>query len=146
VITLFPTNFPAQQVPLIDKDGTMTIPGTNFWKALWNRTGAGTGIQNTVSSTLTAAGTTQADALSLMNDVNNITTTPLNSGAILPSLQPGQNVFVFNYGVNSLNLYPPIGSQINYSGSLSPVNTAVVIPTITLVWCFYMSSTLIYAV
>ena len=141
MITLFPTNFPAQPIPLINKDGTMTIPGTNFWKALWNRTGGGTGIFQQNTSALVATGTAQADALSLMADWNQITTTASGTGVVLPSLTGGQSCLVLNSGATSLNVYPPTDAQIDVLGANNPYSLA----TLKMQIYWFFSSTAIYS-
>ena len=112
---LYPTNFPPQTNPVIDKTGNMTIPGTNFWKALWLRTGGGTGITYTTANTLTSAGTTQADAFPLAADWNAITLSNVSglSGVVLPALVGGQSITVFNNSANQVKLYPPVGGNLN---------------------------------
>src|SRR4051812_23098742 len=104
----------------------MTVPGTNFWKALWLRTGGGTGIPNQLGTSLTGAGTTQADALAMMADWNEITTTGAGSGVLLPTLTGGQACAVFNRGANTLKVYPPSLSQIDLLGA----NAAYSLPTV----------------
>lgn len=101
---------------MVEKDGKINSQtGLNFFQALWNRTGGGTGIPNQINSgVLTAEGTTQSDALSLMADWNIVSVTPANSGVIIPALVGGQvPILVWNYGANSLNVYPPVGSAID---------------------------------
>lgn len=117
MITLAQTNFPPQSTPVIDEHGNMTIPGTNFWKALWLRTGGGTGIPNQLGTALTGAGTTQADALALMADWNEVTTAATNSGVLLPTLTGGQPCVVFNRGAHTLKVYPPSLAQIDALGA-----------------------------
>lgn len=67
----------------------------------------------TVTNSLTAAGTTQADALALTADVNILTTTGSGAGAILPNYDVGDEVWVVNGGANALLLYPPVDHYIN---------------------------------
>lgn len=116
MIQLFQTNFPPQTTPLVDSKGCMTIPGMAFWRALWQRTGAGPGLVNQVALGLVASGSTQANALALTADWNLIGTTPNSSGVILPALTGGQSVLVVNGGVNPLNVYPPLTAQIDALG------------------------------
>ena len=77
-------------------------------------------LQNTpsqaVGSSLTATGTTIADALQLTRLQNFIGTTALNTGVKLPSQWPiGAFGIVFNGGANPVNLFPPSAS-INING------------------------------
>jgi hypothetical protein len=69
-------------------------------------------IQGTVAPGLTATGTTQAGALPLGADCCNFTTVPAGSGAILPTMNPGDQISVYNGGANALLVYPPVGAQI----------------------------------
>jgi hypothetical protein len=91
----------------------MTTPGMAFFRALWNRTGAGTGIDNSVGLGLAALGTTQSTALALTDDWNQIITAAAGSGVVLPALAGGQSIFIANEGLNPVAVYPPIGSAID---------------------------------
>jgi hypothetical protein len=62
---------------------------------------------------LTAAGTTQADALQLSSAVNRFTTVASGAGCKLPLGQPGDEVLVYNGGANALVVYPPVGGAVN---------------------------------
>jgi hypothetical protein len=84
-------------------------------------------IQGTVANNLTATGTTQATALPLGADLNNVTTVAASSGVIMPAMNPGDEIVVRNGGANALSLYPPVGAQINALG----VNAAYAIATAT---------------
>lgn len=106
--------FPAQFLPtaaLVDKNGVPTTNyGRGFLLALFNRTGAGTGIVPAVSPPLAATGSTIADALQLTADWNNVQTVGAGTGVAIASalnLQPGNDIWVFNGGVNNLDVYPP---------------------------------------
>lgn len=78
-------------------------------------------IVGRVANTLTATGSTQADALALPADINRFTTTASGTGARLPALaangqpgvRPGDEIIVINSGANALAVYPPIGGTIN---------------------------------
>lgn len=102
----------AQQMPrqtdlAIDKaTGQLEINFWNFLKALFYRTGNESGIPNLVASDLIAAGTTQATALQLDRDWNEIATTAANSGVQLSDLSPGEQQTVVNAGANTLKVYP----------------------------------------
>ena len=85
------------------------------------------GVQGTVASGLTATGTTQATALPLGADNNAFSTVPANSGALLPQMNPGDDITVYNGGANSLAIYPPVGGQIKGLG----VNAAYSLATAT---------------
>lgn len=79
---------------------------------------------SSVATGLTAAGSTQATALALTNDVNIFGTVAASTGAILPNYDIGDDLVVVNGGANALNVYPPVGHQIN-SGA---ANAAVSVP------------------
>ena len=123
----------------------MSNPGMAFFRALWNRTGQLNGTYTT-SDTLTATGTTQADALVLVSDWNNVTSVPAGSGVILPALTAGQQLWVFNNDpAQNLNVYPPIGSSITYQSVTGAVNAPISVAFASLVAIFYLSNTSIVA-
>lgn len=100
---------------LVDQHG---IPTTSYGRqllvGLWNRTGAGTGIIPKVSPVLIATGSTQADAYAVSFDWNFFGTVPAGTGAIILPLKPGQSIQFFNDDpANNLNVYPPVGAQID---------------------------------
>lgn len=106
---------------LVDGNGVPFQDGRDFLLALFNRTGAGTGIIPKVTGPLIATGSTIVDSLQLGSDWNLIGTTPLNSGVQLLPLKPGNDIQVFNAGANPLNIYPPGGSQIDALAINSPL-------------------------
>ena len=71
------------------------------------------GIGGQGATGLTAAGTTQGTALALAASNNVVATTALNSGVILPAVQGGEEVWIYNAGANTLAVYPPTGAAIN---------------------------------
>lgn len=67
---------------------------------------------------IVAAGTTQGGATQLAATVNQVVTTPANSGVRLqPQPQVVQPILIANMGVNALKVYPLVGSQINALGA-----------------------------
>lgn len=73
-----------------------------------------TQICGDTANTLTAAGTTNADALRLSAAINRVTTTAAGTGVLLPPIEPGARVTVMNSGANALLVYPgTTGAQIN---------------------------------
>lgn len=75
---------------------------------------AAVNICGDVASTLTATGTTNANALRLSAVVNEVTTTAAGTGVLLPPIEPGASVYVHNAGANALLVYPgTTGAQIN---------------------------------
>lgn len=66
-----------------------------------------------VTNTLTATGTTNADALQLNSAINNVTTAAAGTGVKLPPTEVGASVLVANLGASALLVYPAALSQIN---------------------------------
>jgi hypothetical protein len=83
-------------------------------------------IVGTMANTLAAAGSTQGTATALGNDDYNIfTTVAASTGAILPSnLSASDEMWVANYGANSLSVYPPTGGKINNGSANAAVAVA----------------------
>lgn len=89
-------------------------------------TGLGTATQlatvmaaGTVTNSLTGAGTNQATALAITDDINIFTTTASSTGCILRTdLGPGDVQIVVNYGAQTLSVYPPGTGKIQ-NGSAS---------------------------
>ena len=113
---------------IFDKEtGRLTARGQSFLLALYNRTGAGTGIVPQVTSStalLVATGSSITDALGLITDWNNFGTVAGGTGCIISALldlQPGNDIQVFNGGSNNLNVYPPTAAdQIDALGAGRP--------------------------
>jgi hypothetical protein len=141
----FPTNFPPPNTPIIDQQGAMSNPGMAFFRALWNRTGQLNGTFTT-SDVLSSTGTTQATALALISDWNNVTTVTAGSGVLLPALTMGQQIWVFNNDpANNLNVYPPSGASITYQSVNAGINNPISVAFASLVSIFYLSNTSIVA-
>jgi hypothetical protein len=110
--------FSSPQLPttaFVDRNGVLT-PAVGFYliKTLWSRTGLGTGVPAQIANNLTAAGTTQATALALTLDINEVTTVPAGMGVALFNLQPGQSQWVYNGdAANALKVYPAAGWTID---------------------------------
>ena len=149
MIQLFPTNFPPSNTPIVDDKGAMSNPGMSFFRALFNRTGQDNGALYTSADLLSSTGTTQADALALTSDWNNVTTVGgfgSNNGVLLPALTAGQMVWVFNNDpANNLNVYPPNGASITYQSVNAGVNNPVSLAFASLIAAFYFSNTSIIA-
>lgn len=79
----------------------------------------------TVATGLAATGTVQADALVLTMNWNEVTTAPVSSGVELAALGIGQPSKVWNAGANALNVYPPVGGQIDALAVNAPYPLAV---------------------
>jgi hypothetical protein len=93
-----------------------------------------TAIQGTVANGLTAAGTTQANALALPADVNYFTTVGAGTGTVLPAMNPGDSVNIYNKGANALLVYPPPGAIINALGANAGYSVATATPYVE-VYC-----------
>jgi hypothetical protein len=106
---------PTAAMPIVDQAGLPSQPWWRFFYGLYTRSAAT--IPYLVGSALTASGTTQADALALSAEWNEITSTPAGSGVALNSFGSGFESTVFNVGANALKVYPPIGCSIDALGA-----------------------------
>lgn len=140
-IDLFQTNFPTQITPVVDAKAQVTTPWMAFFRAVYNRTGQGNGILYTTESGIAGAGTTQATATALGNDWNEVATTSVGGGVILPSLTGGQQVVLFNNTGGNLNIYPPVGGTITFLGASLGLNNPHVSAAPDFVICYFFSST-----
>ena len=121
------SKFQAQFNPhsaLVDSNGIPTTSyGRGFFNALYQRTGAGTGIIPKVS-VVKAAGVSIADAFQLTADWNDIESGAANAGVAIASalgLQPGNDIWLFNGTATNKNVYPPDGqTQIDALGAGMP--------------------------
>ena len=76
------------------------------------------------AESLTATGTTQATAYTVLAEVNRFSTVASGTGAILDSTKGrGEVQAVFNDGANALRVYPPVSGEINNLGT----NTAILL-------------------
>lgn len=87
-------------------------------------------IQGGANLTISAAGTTQGTATAITTSNNFITTAAASSGVILPSVQQGDWLIIYNGGANAVLIYPPLGSKINQIATngamtLSPNTNAI---------------------
>lgn len=89
---------------------------------------AAAAIAGTVANSLTATGSTQATALALPADVNRFTTAAASTGTILPAMNPGDQVEIFNGGANALSVYPPVGGAINAVAANGAYSVATATP------------------
>jgi len=144
-LQLFPTNFPTTNTPIVNASGAMSNPGMSFFRALFNRTGQDSGSQFATANNLVATGATQATALLLQADWNNITNAG-TFGVRLPALTEGQQVWVFNNDpLNQLLIYPPSGASITYIGVNAGINNPVTLSAANIFAAFYFSDTEIVA-
>lgn len=75
--------------------------------------GAAVNVCGDTADSLTATGTTNADALQLSAAINRVTTTAAGTGVLLPPIEQGSGVVVMNSGANALLVYPGTGAAIN---------------------------------
>lgn len=125
MIPLYTANLPDQTKAMVDSNDK---PSATWWlmlRAVWSRTGLGSGVPNQVDANLTSAGTTQGTALQLNLDWNEVLTVAANSGVMLLPLQPGQEQRVYNGdSADSLKVYPPNGWSIDALGANAPYTIA----------------------
>lgn len=74
---------------------------------------AAVNICGDVTDSITAAGTTNADATAVSSAINRVTTTALNTGVRLLVPETGATMVVINSGANALLVYPGTGASIN---------------------------------
>lgn len=74
----------------------------------------------TVENGATATGNSQATALQMTTEWIEVTVTPAGSGVMLQTFGPGVPSSVFNRGVNTLEVYPSVGAQIDARGVNAP--------------------------
>lgn len=116
-INPFPYQF-RPTAPLVNDNGVLVRDGIDAIRTLFNRTGQGNGLPNSVGNSLAATGSSQTDALALVNDYNEVTGG--SGGVALFSLQPSLVQIVFNGSGSSINVYPPIGGNIDSLGLNNP--------------------------
>lgn len=85
-------------------------------------------INGTVADAQTATGNSQATALALPADITRFTTVAASAGTILPAMNPGDNVIIFNGGANALSVYPPTGGKINAVATNGAYSVATATP------------------
>ncbi len=103
-LNVFTTNFPPQNTPAVDSKGTITNAFMAFFRDLYNRTGAGTGLVNQVN--LNVVGNILADW--------NLAT----GNVTLPELTGGQAVVVQSAG-GPVVVTAPINATIDGSGTFN---------------------------
>ncbi len=132
-------NFPSGEEAIVEpKTGKFTHTGRFLLLALFNRGGGSPGVPLIVGDPITAAGTTQATATELSDDINEIGTVPLNSGvALFSGLQPGQFQMVYNNGINSVLVYPFLGAAIDIAAVNAPYT--LVTGKMQIFWCMTLT-------
>ena len=135
MISTIQAQFPNSNTPLVQPTGTMTPTFMSFLRALYNRTGEGTGIPTSVTPTTSATGTAIGTAQKLGSDWNNVTAGDAsNNGVQLSALTGGQNQVVFNNSGVGIIVYPPNGATIDAAASYNLANAKMQI-------YWFMSST-----
>ena len=75
-------------------------------------------LYETVSNSVSAAGTTQGTATALTTQCNIVTTVASGTGVILPTpTVAGSRITITNLGANTLSIYPQVGAQIDSLGT-----------------------------
>lgn len=75
-----------------------------------------------VANTLTAVGTTQADALALTKDYNNVTVGATTTGVKLPVAQTGMDITVRNSVANTIHIYAAASETLNGTAGATGLN------------------------
>jgi hypothetical protein len=91
-------------------------------------------IQGTTAPAVTASGTTQGTAPPITADINYVTAGGAGTGLILPAMNPGDSVNVYNKTGAALLIYPPVGAVINSLALNTAYNCASATPYVE-VYC-----------
>ena len=108
--------------------------------------GSARAINGQVASAVAAAGTTQATATLLGAGHNVVTTVADASGVILPNVEIGDEIFVYNgTATNTLSVYPPTSGTINQlaanlPGYLPAYRGAMFKKVTSIIWTAFMSA------
>ena len=120
---------------------TGLAPGTAGQQLTTNGSGANPQWGGTFGLGLVAAGTTTSLATVMTAVFNEFTTVGSGLGGRLPAIT-GTLLMVKNKGANTLNVYPPIGAQIDALGT----NTATTIATLGVGGYYAPNATQVYTV
>lgn len=82
---------------------------------------ASTHIIRSITTGISAAGSTQGTATLLTKDVNLVSVVAIGTGVVLPVAVAGMVIIVNNNGVNALNVYPNTNTTINNLTINSPL-------------------------
>lgn len=85
---------------------------------------AATMLGQTLQDTLSAAGTTQATATSIIEGFAVFTTVGASSGGIMPTAGGKSITVVVNAGANTLTVYPAVGEKFNNGAANAGVQIA----------------------
>lgn len=103
----------------------VSADGSTFFDALKMLAASGRVALKSNGAGLSGAGTTQGTATAITKQTNEFTTVAASSGAILPSPEQGEFIFVQNSGANALNVYPASGHSINALAANAAFSLAV---------------------
>lgn len=101
---------------------TLTVTGAA--DIAGNISASGGYILRKVSTDLTATGTTRADALQLVSEMNNLTTVAASTGVILPVGVIGMTIRVFNNGASAVQVYASASETINGTAGATGISQA----------------------
>lgn len=100
-------------------DGQVPVIANKDWYLFWNSLSSVLGnlingvLGFTSESGVTATGTVQGDAFVMVTEWVEVSITPVNSGVLLQGFGAGVASTVFNEGLNTLKVYPPVGARID---------------------------------
>lgn len=137
-LQLFPTNFPPQNTAVVDNNNTVTTPWMAFFRALFNRTGQGSGSQFSTNSSIIPTGGTQTTATVLSDDWNAVSSAGFYT---LPALTMGQQVTLFNNSGGNINVFPPVGATITFLGVNAGLNNFITLAATDFIIAYYFSDT-----
>jgi len=114
MLTLYPYPLPPAQTPIVDPNtGALTAKDGRFLiLALLNRTGGSSGAPSVGVGLTVIAGT----PFNIVNDWNEFDTVPSGGIALIPTLNVGAEIIVYNGGANGLSVEPQPNMQIDALG------------------------------
>lgn len=112
MLTLYPYPLPPAQTPLVTPDsGAASLIGRQLLLALLNRTGGSSGAPSVGVGLVVGAA-----AFNIVNDWNEFDTVPVGGIAIIPVLNVGAEIVVFNGDAPSLSIQPQSNMKIDALG------------------------------
>ena len=121
--------FPPQNSPVVDQNNNLTLTWMGFLRALFNRTGMGTGIPFQVS-TIADVNNSQVTTDWILGN----TSVSDNGVLSLPVLSPGQFIVVQSSGAEPLIVTPSSGVTIDGASDYS-----LTAGKMQIFWCFTTS-------
>lgn len=119
----------------ISSAGVLTSVTGNGGDLIFANTG--TGVQYPITTSISAAGTTQSDATALSNTINHVGTVTAGTGVKLDAATQGKFRVIANFGANTLNLYPASGDALNNNAA----DAALTIASKKVAWCYALNTT-----